>query len=137
MPTFDPFRLNPLVINGLSQMGITTPTPIQEASLPASLDRRDVIGLAPTGTGKTRTALGLMYRLIKSQRFRRVLFLVDRTALGEQAENAFKNVKLENQQSLDEIYDVRLILFCHFLSFQTFSGTFPPHSHQTFFNNSD
>jgi hypothetical protein len=44
-----------------------------------------------TGTGKTRTCIGLVYRLIKAGRFRRVLFLVDRTALGEQATNAFKN----------------------------------------------
>ena len=67
MPTFDPFRLNPLVITGLSQMGITTPTPIQEASLPASLDRRDVIGLAPTGTGKTLAyTIPLAQRLLEN-----------------------------------------------------------------------
>jgi len=60
-----------------------------------------------TGTGKTRTALGLIYRLLKAKRFRRVLFLVDRSSLGEQAQDAFKNVKLENLQSLYEIYDVK------------------------------
>lgn len=38
-----------------------------------------------TGTGKTRTAIALMFRLIQSQRFKRVLFLVDRRSLGEQA----------------------------------------------------
>ena len=60
-----------------------------------------------TGTGKTRTALCLIYRLLKAGRFRRILFLVDRTALGEQAENAFKDVRLEHLQSLTEIYDVK------------------------------
>jgi len=69
--------------------------------------KRELLLAMATGTGKTRTALGLMYRLIKAKRFRRVLFLVDRTALGEQAESAFKNVKLENLQSLNEIYDVK------------------------------
>ena len=69
--------------------------------------RREILLAMATGTGKTRTALGLIYRLIKARRFRRVLFLVDRTALAEQAESAFKNVKLENLQSLDEIYDVK------------------------------
>jgi type I restriction enzyme R subunit len=39
-----------------------------------------------TGTGKTRTSVALMYRLLKHKRFRRILFLVDRNALGEQAE---------------------------------------------------
>ena len=69
--------------------------------------RRELLLAMATGTGKTRTALGLMYRLIKTNRFRRVLFLVDRTSLGLQAESAFKNVKLENLHSLDEIYDVK------------------------------
>jgi len=68
--------------------------------------RRILIAMA-TGTGKTRTCLGMLYRFIKSNRFRRVLFLVDRTSLGEQAEGTFENVKLENFQSFDDIYDIK------------------------------
>ena len=34
-----------------------------------------------TGTGKMRTIIGLIYRLLKAERFRRILFLADRTAL--------------------------------------------------------
>lgn len=60
-----------------------------------------------TGTGKTRTAIGLVYRLLKAQRFRRILFLVDRSALGQQTENAFKDVRLENLQTFAEIYNVK------------------------------
>lgn len=60
-----------------------------------------------TGTGKTRTILGMMYRFLKSGRFNRVLFLVDRTALGEQAQDVFKEVKLEDLMTLDEIYNTR------------------------------
>jgi type I restriction enzyme R subunit len=60
-----------------------------------------------TGTGKTRLALCLVYRLLKAGRFRRILFLVDRTALGEQAHDAFQDVRLENLQTLTEIYDVK------------------------------
>lgn len=37
-----------------------------------------------TGTGKTRTVLGMIYRFLSTNRFRRILFLVDRNALGEQ-----------------------------------------------------
>jgi type I restriction enzyme R subunit len=69
--------------------------------------RRELLLAMATGTGKTRTCIGIVYRLIKAKRFRRVLFLVDRTALGEQASNAFKDVKLENYQSFTEIYDVK------------------------------
>lgn len=59
-----------------------------------------------TGTGKTRTILGMIYRFLKSGRFRRILFLVDRTALGEQAQDVFKEVKLEDVMTLDEIYNI-------------------------------
>lgn len=69
--------------------------------------QRQVLVAMATGTGKTRTCIGLSYRLIKSRRFRRVLFLVDREALGEQATNAFKDVRLENLQSFSDIYDVK------------------------------
>ena len=68
---------------------------------------QDMLLAMATGTGKTRTALCLVYRLLKAGRFRRILFLVDRTALGDQAHNAFKDVRLENLQSLTEIYDVK------------------------------
>ncbi|SEJ96416.1 type I restriction enzyme, R subunit [Propionispira arboris] len=60
-----------------------------------------------TGTGKTRTILGLIYRFIKADRFKRVLFLVDRTALGEQAQDVFKEVKLEELLTFDELYNIK------------------------------
>ncbi|MCP4302775.1 MAG: DEAD/DEAH box helicase family protein, partial [Gammaproteobacteria bacterium] len=43
------------------------------------------------GTGKTKTCIALVYRLLKAERFRRILFLVDSSALGEQAANAFNS----------------------------------------------
>lgn len=60
-----------------------------------------------TGTGKTRTVLGIIYRFLRSERFSRILFLVDRTALGEQLEDVFKDVKLEELQTLNNIYNVK------------------------------
>lgn len=60
-----------------------------------------------TGTGKTRTILGMIYRFLKTGRFRRILFLVDRTALGEQASDVFKEVKLEELMTLDDIYNIK------------------------------
>lgn len=60
--------------------------------------KRNILIAMATGTGKTRMAIGLIYRLIKAKRFNRILFLVDRKALGEQAESAFKESKLENFQ---------------------------------------
>lgn len=59
-----------------------------------------------TGTGKTRTCLALIHRLLKYNRFRRILFLVDRTTLGEQAFEAFSSVPLDVQQKLNQDYHV-------------------------------
>jgi type I restriction enzyme R subunit len=60
-----------------------------------------------TGTGKTKTCIGLAYRLIKTKRFRRVLFLVDRSSLAEQTENAFKDTRLENLQTFTDIFELK------------------------------
>jgi type I restriction enzyme, R subunit len=54
-----------------------------EASL--ANNRRELLVAMATGTGKTKTAIVLVYRLLKSKRFRRILFLVDRSALGDRA----------------------------------------------------
>lgn len=59
-----------------------------------------------TGTGKTRTVLGLIYRLIKTKRYRRILFLVDRTSLGNQALDTFEEVKIEDLKTLNQIYNI-------------------------------
>jgi type I restriction enzyme, R subunit len=42
-------------------------------------DKREVMLAMATGTGKTRTAIALCYRLLQTNRFRRILFLVDRS----------------------------------------------------------
>lgn len=69
--------------------------------------KRSCLVAMATGTGKTRTIIGLIYRLLKAKRFQRILFLVDRTSLGEQAQNAFKDMRLEQNQVFTEIYDVK------------------------------
>ena len=67
--------------------------------------RRMLMAMA-TGTGKTRTAIALMYRLIKTKKCRRILFLVDRNSLGKQTEDALKDTKIEGL-SFSDIYDVK------------------------------
>ena len=77
-----------------------------EATSEAEKKQTFLVAMA-TGTGKTRTAIGLVYRLLKSKRFRRILFLVDRTALGEQTANAFKDARLESLQTFADIFDMK------------------------------
>ena len=59
-----------------------------------------------TGTGKTKTAIAMVYRLLKSERFRRILFLVDRSALGIQATDDFSEVRLENLNTFADTFEV-------------------------------
>lgn len=66
-----------------------------------------VYRLTIAGTGKIRTVLGMIYRFLKTNRFKRILFLVDRTSLGEQTQDVFKEVKLEELMTLDEIYNIK------------------------------
>lgn len=79
-----------------------------EAAEKAVIEGKQTVLLSmATGTGKTRTILGMIYRFIKTDRFKRILFLVDRTALGEQAEDVFKEVRIEDLMSLDKIYNIK------------------------------
>ncbi len=63
-----------------------------------------------TGSGKTIAAISAIYRLIKYGGARRVLFLVDRTNLGEQAEKEFQGFRTPDSHRLfPELYNVQLL----------------------------
>lgn len=50
---FEQFLLDENLCRGLSEMGLSAPTSIQKAAIPAALDGTDLLASAPTGTGKT------------------------------------------------------------------------------------
>lgn len=79
---------------------------IEEATKAVLQGKKTALLAMATGTGKTRTVLGLIYKMLESKRFRRILFLVDRVSLGEQAMDTFKDVKLKDLLSLEKIYEV-------------------------------
>lgn len=54
---FSDFGLIKQLENNLLQAGFRTPSPIQDQTIPIGLERKDVIGLANTGTGKTAAFL--------------------------------------------------------------------------------
>lgn len=51
--TFNDLQLIEPILSALSQEGYTVPTPIQEKAIPVVLAKRDLLGCAQTGTGKT------------------------------------------------------------------------------------
>lgn len=82
---------------------------IQAAENAVINGQKNILLAMATGTGKTRTVLGMIYRFLKTGRFNRILFLVDRTALGEQAEDVFNEVKLEDLKTLNDIYEIKTL----------------------------
>ena len=80
---------------------------IRAAEAAIADNQRTILLAMATGTGKTKTCIALIYRLLKAQRFRRILFLVDRSALGEQAANAFKDTRMEKLQTFADIFGIK------------------------------
>src|SRR5881396_2207592 len=64
-----------------------------------------------TGSGKTIMAITAAYRLVKFGGARRILFLVDRTNLGEQAEKEFQGYRTpDDNRKFTELYNVQRLL---------------------------
>ncbi|WP_416066750.1 DEAD/DEAH box helicase [Rhizobium sp. ZK1] len=69
LTNFESLGVSKPVVATLFQLGIETPTPIQEQAIPLLIQGRDLIGLAQTGTGKTAAfGLPLIERLLKEER---------------------------------------------------------------------
>ena len=84
--SFESFNLQPGVMAGVHALGYITPTPIQEQTIPAIMEGRDLIGLAQTGTGKTAAfALPILNRLAQGKRGQlRALVISPTRELAEQ-----------------------------------------------------
>ncbi|MBB2696715.1 UNVERIFIED_ORG: ATP-dependent RNA helicase RhlE [Rhizobium esperanzae] len=69
MTNFESLGVSKPIVATLFQLGIETPTPIQEQAIPLLLQGRDLIGLAQTGTGKTAAfGLPLIEKLLADER---------------------------------------------------------------------
>jgi len=78
------------LLQSLSAVGYETPTPIQARTLPPLLAGRDVLGHAPTGTGKTAAfALPILARLDPSRKGVQALVLTPTRELAIQVAEAF------------------------------------------------
>ncbi|WP_029035916.1 DEAD/DEAH box helicase [Salinimicrobium xinjiangense] len=76
--TFQDLNLTTPLINALEDLGLSTPTPIQEQSFPVILSGRDMVGIAQTGTGKTLAYLLPLLKTLKysEQKNPRILIMV-------------------------------------------------------------
>jgi ATP-dependent RNA helicase DeaD len=90
-PAFAKLGLGKSVLQALTELGYSEPTPIQAATIPLLLAGRDVLGQAQTGSGKTAAfALPLLQLLDLSQRRPQVLVLVPTRELALQVTAAFE-----------------------------------------------
>ncbi len=119
-PADGPYAPNPSYPSSLRSRIQTLP-PVEEGTLYANQIRavqgleeslkadrpRSLIQMA-TGSGKTIMAITAAYRLIKYAGARRVLFLVDRSNLGKQAEDEFANFRTpDTHRKFTELYNVQ------------------------------
>ncbi|MCF2523490.1 DEAD/DEAH box helicase [Bradyrhizobium sp. G127] len=91
--SFSNLGLSDKVLAAVAATGYTTPTPIQEQAIPHVLARRDVLGIAQTGTGKTAAFVLPMLTLLEKGRARarmpRTLILEPTRELAAQVKENF------------------------------------------------
>ncbi len=93
MTTFAELGLSPKILAAVEAAGYTAPTPIQAGAIPHALERKDVLGIAQTGTGKTASFVLPMLHLLEKGRARarmpRTLILEPTRELAAQVEENF------------------------------------------------
>lgn len=91
--SFTTLGLNLSLLDTLSEIGYTEPTPIQKEVIPLVLRGRDILGAAQTGTGKTAAfALPILHKLLSGgkQPSARALVIVPTRELAAQVAEAIK-----------------------------------------------
>lgn len=92
---FNELGLNKELLKAVHELGYTNPSPIQQGSIPALIEGRDLLGIAQTGTGKTASfALPTLQLLAQSQHASskiRVLALTPTRELAIQVAESYEN----------------------------------------------
>src|SRR5579872_6486041 len=101
---FEDLGLAPEVLRAIAESGYQTPTPIQAQGIPHVLKRRDVIGIAQTGTGKTASftlpMIELLARGRAKARMPRSLILEPTRELAAQVSESFEKYGKYNKLSM-------------------------------------
>jgi superfamily II DNA/RNA helicase len=90
---FADLGLSPEILKAVTDVGYATPTPIQAQGIPVVLQRRDLIGIAQTGTGKTASftlpMIEMLSRGRSKARMPRALVLEPTRELADQVSESF------------------------------------------------
>ena len=104
--TFEELKLNTPLINALTDMGYTEPTPIQQKVFSVVLSGRDVVGIAQTGTGKTFAYLLPVLRQLafSKQKEPRVLILAPTRELVVQVTGEIRKLSAYMSTRVEGVY---------------------------------
>ncbi len=80
---------------------------IQTVETALADERRAMLVAMATGTGKTKLAIAMLYRLLTTKRFRRICFVVDRSALGQQTKDEFSTTRVVSGRTFAEIFGLK------------------------------
>ncbi|MGL4252811.1 MAG: DEAD/DEAH box helicase [Fusobacteriaceae bacterium] len=91
---FTNFNLNKQILKNVENVGYKSATHIQEQAIPAILIKKDILGLAKTGTGKTAAfVIPILQRLMETKsKGVRALILAPTRELAEQINNTVKQL---------------------------------------------
>lgn len=87
---FSDFGLEGKIMENINDKKYTSPTPIQDQTIPLLLTGRDVVGIADTGTGKTAAFLLPLINKVMKNRTERVLIVTPTRELACQIEQEFR-----------------------------------------------
>ncbi len=132
--TFEEFDLPPFLLENIQRKGWEKPTEVQEQVLPAALSGRDVLGGAPTGTGKSgaflvpiikrlseRPGMGVRALILEPSRELALQVAAEAEGLGEGTEidcgtiigGADREAQLERERAITVATPGRLLEFLH------------------------
>ena len=80
---------------------------IQATEATLEKQQRQMLIAMATGTGKTKLAIAMLYRLLTAKRFRRICFVVDRSALGDQTAGEFKTTKVVSVRTFADTFGIK------------------------------
>lgn len=90
--TFNDFAIDVALKQAILEKGYTTPTPIQDQTIPHVLAGRDVVGIANTGTGKTASFLIPLIHAVRTNVDKKALVLVPTRELALQIDAELKGL---------------------------------------------
>lgn len=106
--TFSALGLHKNIVHKLNTMGLSNPTPIQAEAIPVALQRKDIMGIAPTGSGKTLSfalpsLINLARKTNKQNRHIDVLVLVPTRELAIQILAVYKDLEPSMPEHLQSL----------------------------------